>query len=248
MKINAIEIENKIKDYLIRNIKVDEVEDTRILYLKEDDYLSLWNYYNSLLEKAENEDEKKLIKEIFKSEIKFINPIVNGKPIGIKVMSYSMKPSFAYVVDKKKILEKYIDNIFYKWKNKFLKETKKKAKNINNEIEKKKFLDKAGSILKNAEEILNNIKANPNKYEILYTAYVTTTKKYTPIIIFNYFKDPSDWDSKVSTYKNLRKTAINVVFETNKVPIRKMKEWKVEKLIREMNELCPKIYYKKLDK
>lgn len=219
--------------------KTDEVKNCEIAYINLKDFKKLWN----LREEVKNEmikngiDEKEALKYALYDKIKIINP----SPEKIRVAYYGEMSRLSVVKDKEKIIEKYLNKDFEIWKN-------VKIKNLENYI-KRLHLSKEDAKIKRElafreiemkEKIKNEIKKNPENFDIIRTNILTRMKTTRTLIFFytqkgEYLKVP------------LREKVVNVVCESEEpffVKIRNRKE-KIINEIKEMTNLFDNLFIRK---
>lgn len=230
-KINTIILENVIKS--------EEFEGRKILYIKEEGFNFLWdlrqNEINRLIEEGDKKTfaKKKALADYFK--------IINPQKTPIKVLSYSLMASYTLVKDKTKILEKYIDAEFANWEKSTWINAKKKMKEMNDEVEIHKFELMVKDNIERTRQIYEDIKNNPDKYNVLYTKFerISKEKLYQPIVNFAYF------DNRIKySHEYLRKEVPNLIYEDIIKYPKNKKSSEIEKRLSQMRNIFGSIYIK----
>lgn len=236
-------LQDKINAIILNNlIKVEEFSNRKILFVNKTGFEKLWKIKQDEMKRLEEEGVKKeyLKREALKHYIKIINP----KFAPVKKVSYSFLPAYTLVVDKDKILNKYIDREFIVWEKRYLATAKKINKNFkNNENEAYKYLQEVQNNIIQAKEIYDDIKKNPDKYEIIYTRYERMSKEQLMQPVVHYYHLDKNERLKIM-HEYLRKEVPNIIYEDEiKEPYRE-REREIEKRLSQMHNPFGNIYIK----
>ena len=235
-------MKEKINEIILNNlIKIDEFENRKVFFVKKEGFEELWDlrekHKKELIENGFNEKMAKRF--ALKDYLKIINP----KKEPVKFINYGLLPAYTLVVDKEKILKKYIDAEFYKWKNRTLKKAKKEMDLINDEVERYKYELMIKNLIDEVEEIYKDIKENPDKYEILYTRYerISKDKLMQPCIYFFTLEN----GRLKGLHEYLRKEVPNIIYDGEIIKPPKKNTKDIEKRLAKMRNVFGNIYIKK---
>jgi len=214
---NKYKLSNELLLEILTNAKTDILDDKehyKLLYIKEELFKALFDEYEKILQLIIDNDSinNKKAKELFVkiNNINIINP--SAKPVVIQGI-YFLKV-YSLVKDKQKILEKYLDNEFLMLKRKFWREFNRAKKNLSNEAEIKRLEEITLNNIKQYEELYNEIKNNPDKFELVYTTLPSLKEIYRPYVKF--------WYEGKILKSSIRKDKINIICKKDfKLPTKK---------------------------
>ena len=126
---------NDVKKVLLEHlIKIEEFGDRKIFYVDKEGFLVLIEAKEKEIKRLIEEGLSETIakREALKEHFKIINPVKEG----IKVAGYGYITAYSSVVDKQKILERYLEEEFLKFKRNMYRNLKKELKKAQSEKEK----------------------------------------------------------------------------------------------------------------
>jgi hypothetical protein len=235
--------ENEIYKIIMKHsVKLEEFEERKIYYVDKEGFKKIWDikeeYIKSLVEAGEKEEFVRTY-ALRNWIVKIINPVFSG----IKVIGYGYINAYSLVIDKEKILEKYLETEFERWKKKQYIQMKKEIKKANDVTEQEKVKNFFEETIRQAEELKDSILQHPDKYEIVYTEYPYKDKnKIVKPVIHFYYKDKKGNIKKTHAY--LRENVPNIVYEENLMLSDKPKIKKIEKTLSQMRNVFGKIFIK----
>lgn len=234
-------MQERINSIILKNlVRADEYKNRKVFFINKEGFEKLWELREKEIQKLIEEGikEERAKKEALKPFLKIINHIKGP----VKFLNYGVIPAYTLVIDKQKILERYLDIEFQKWAKQTRINAKKEARNINDEVEIYKYMQKVENIINQAEDIKEDIKANPDKYDLIYTRYLRMSEEQLmqPVIYFYLYKK----NRLTTSHEYLRKEVPNVIYEAElEKPVKKrIKE--IEKRLSQMKNPFGNIYIK----